>query len=300
MSRVGLEFPAFAYANPVFDAKGRLKAVLTMAIKLARFTSFYNITAQPEKSFVAATDHQGLRLFYYPPNVTTNPIGKPIKARSWNIASQAQEPGIFIGEGSDGVRRIFAYEQVHLTGEDTAYIYVWAGIPEAHILKPANAVLVRNLLIMILTTVMSLFVAWVIGQYTLISPIQNLMGLTQKFAKGNLGVRNKQADKPDEFGALTKAFHDMADTLIMSQKALRENEARFRIVVDSLDALVYVSDMDTYQVLFINEYGKRRFGDITGKICWQSLQKDQSGPCPFCTNKYLLDDEGNPGRVYTW
>ncbi len=181
-----------------------------------------------------------------------------------------------------------------------AHIYVWAGIPEAHILKPANAVLTRNLLVMFLTTVMSLFIAWAIGKKTLISPIKNLLALTGEFTEGNLGARNKQADKPDEFGTLTKAFHDMADTLMMHQKALWENEARFRLVMDSLDALVYVSDMNTYQVLFINEYGRKIFGDITGKICWQSLQKGQSGPCPFCTNKYLLDGEGNPGRIYTW
>jgi len=153
---------------------------------------------------------------------------------------------------------------------------------------------------MFLTTVMSLFIAWAIGKNTLISPIKNLVTLTRKFAEGNLGARNKRADKLDEFGALTRAFHDMADTLIMSQKAVRENEARFRLVMDSLDALVYVSDMNTYQVLFINEYGRKIFGDITGKICWQSLQKGQRGPCPFCTNKYLLDGEGNPGRIYTW
>jgi two-component system cell cycle sensor histidine kinase/response regulator CckA len=300
VSRVGLTFPAFAYANPVFDANGRLKAVLTMAIKLAHFSRFYDISALPEKSFVAATDHQGLRLFYYPPDVNTNPIGMPIRTQSWNIATQAQEPGIFIGEGSDGVRRIFAFEQIRLAAEDTPYIYVWAGIPEAHILKPANAVLARNLLVMFLTTVMSLFGAWAIGKNTLISPIKNLLTLTRKFAEGNLGARNKQADKFDEFGTLTKAFHDMADTLLTSQRALQDNEARFRLVMDSLDALVYVSDMNTYRVLFINEYGRKIFGDITGNICWQSLQKGQIGPCPFCTNKYLLDGEGNPGRIYTW
>ena len=76
------------------------------------------------------------------------------------------------------------------------------------------------LLVMFLTTVASLFIAWAIGKNTLISPIKNLLTLTRKFAEGNLGARNKQADKFDEFGTLTKAFHDMADTLLTSQRAL--------------------------------------------------------------------------------
>ena len=300
VSRVGLTVPAFAFAYPVLDQNNRLKAVLTTSIKLDRFSRFYDLSTLPEKSFVAATDLHGIRLFYYPPEEKTNPIGKPIRVQSWNIASKAKEPGIFIGEGSDGVRRIFAFEQVRLAAEDTPYIFVWAAIPEAHILKPANAAMARNFLIMLLATVASLFIAWAIGKKTLISPINNLVALTREFAGGNLAVRNKQSDAPDEFGTLTRAFHDMADTLVTSQQALRENEARFRLVMDSLDSLIYVSDMNTYEVLFINEHGKKIFGDITGKICWQSLQKGQSGPCPFCTNKYLIDGEGKPGRIYTW
>ena len=87
---------------------------------------------------------------------------------------------------------------------------------------------------------------------------------------------------------------------VMHLESLQNSESRFRLVLDGLDALVYVADMDTYEILFINEYGKQLMGDVTGKICWQSLQQDQSGPCPFCTNKHLLDENGKPGGVYTW
>ncbi|MDP3695806.1 MAG: PAS domain S-box protein, partial [Desulfocapsaceae bacterium] len=55
--------------------------------------------------------------------------------------------------------------------------------------------------------------------------------------------------------------------------------ARFQTLVDNLDALVYVADMVTYELLFINKYGKEIWGEITGKLCWQTLQTGQSGPC---------------------
>ncbi|MBS1126655.1 MAG: two-component hybrid sensor and response regulator histidine kinase, partial [Nitrospirae bacterium] len=66
--------------------------------------------------------------------------------------------------------------------------------------------------------------------------------------------------------------------------------------------LIYMSGPAflTYEVLFINEYGKKIFGEAAGKICWQSLQTGKSGPCGFCTNKYLLDSDGKPGEIYTW
>ncbi len=71
--------------------------------------------------------------------------------------------------------------------------------------------------------------------------------------------------------------------------------ARFETLVNSLDALVYVADMETYELLFVNTYGKEIWGkEIVGKICWQTLQGGQHGPCSFCSNNKLIDGNGNP------
>lgn len=300
VSRVGSTVPAFAYAYAVLDKNNRPKAVLTMSIKLDRFARFHAISTLSRNSFVAATDHKGIRLFYYPPKENTNPVGVPIQSKAFKMSRQKQEKGIFIADGSDGVRRLFVFEHVRLDSEKTPYITVWAGIPEAYILAPANTVLTRNLMLMFLVTILSLFISRVIGKKTLTSPIKNLVTMTQKFTQGNFVAPTKPAAMPDEIRTLTEAFHDMSETLLANQGMLKENEARFRLVMNSLDALVYVADMDTYEILFINKYGKERFGDITGKTCWQSLQKGQQGPCSFCTNKYLLDKSGKPRKIYTW
>ncbi len=71
-------------------------------------------------------------------------------------------------------------------------------------------------------------------------------------------------------------------------------------ILDSLDALVYVSDMQTYELLYTNEYGRNIWGDIQGKTCWKVLQDGQNGPCSFCTNDRLLDTTGQPSGVYVW
>ncbi|MCX7680102.1 MAG: ATP-binding protein [Spirochaetes bacterium] len=85
-----------------------------------------------------------------------------------------------------------------------------------------------------------------------------------------------------------------------TEKALRRSEQLLRDVIDKIDAVIYVADLQTYEILLINEYVEKRWGDITGKLCWQSLQKGQSGPCPFCTNHLLVDKNGNPTGVHTW
>ena len=80
----------------------------------------------------------------------------------------------------------------------------------------------------------------------------------------------------------------------------KEAEAQFSSIMNSLDSGVYVSDMETYKILFVNNAILNDIGDVYGKICWQTLQKDQIGPCSFCTNNKLLNKDGSPGETYTW
>ncbi len=90
------------------------------------------------------------------------------------------------------------------------------------------------------------------------------------------------------------------DELIRTETSLKESHERLLIVLESIDALVYICDMETYEVLFINKYGREEWGDIVGKKCWQSLQKGLDGPCSFCTNYRLRTADGTPTGVYEW
>lgn len=81
---------------------------------------------------------------------------------------------------------------------------------------------------------------------------------------------------------------------------LKNSHERFRTVLDSLDALIYVSNMDTHEILFTNKSGRNIWGDITGKTCWKTLQTGQNGPCDFCTNDRLLDGNGESTGIHRW
>lgn len=95
-------------------------------------------------------------------------------------------------------------------------------------------------------------------------------------------------------------LHGAIRALKQSDAALRQSKEHFRIIMDSLDALVYVADRQSYELLFLNAYGEKIWGDVIGKRCWQALQANQTGPCPFCTNDRLVDPEGNPAGVHVW
>jgi PAS domain S-box-containing protein len=85
-----------------------------------------------------------------------------------------------------------------------------------------------------------------------------------------------------------------------TEDALRASHERFLTVLDGIDATIYVSDMETYEILFTNKYMIESFGrDVTGKICWDAFRKE-SGPCPHCTNDQLIDENGKPTGVCVW
>jgi len=85
-----------------------------------------------------------------------------------------------------------------------------------------------------------------------------------------------------------------------AEEEIKRSFERFKTVMDGLDALVYVVDMETYAILFINKYGKDIWGEVEGQTCWKTIQFGQTGPCPFCTNDKLVDSNGNPTGVYHW
>ena len=92
----------------------------------------------------------------------------------------------------------------------------------------------------------------------------------------------------------------LEEALENDQIRLVNDQTRLTAVLDSIDALVYVADFNSYEVLFLNKYGRKKWGNITGKRCWETLQEGQVGPCEFCTNDRLLSGTGVPTGVYRW
>jgi len=83
-------------------------------------------------------------------------------------------------------------------------------------------------------------------------------------------------------------IHEFADLL---SQIISENVAVKRIMqfsqilqdaLNSIKAPIMVVELESYIVLFMNEYAKDIYGEIEGKICWESCPEDQDGPCSDC------------------
>jgi PAS domain S-box-containing protein len=56
--------------------------------------------------------------------------------------------------------------------------------------------------------------------------------------------------------------------------------------------------MKTYEIVYLNKQSRYQVGNIVGQTCYTNFQS-QSSPFDFCTNRFLVDENG-PTGVYRW
>jgi len=71
-------------------------------------------------------------------------------------------------------------------------------------------------------------------------------------------------------------------------------------ILSSIDTMIYVTDPNTGEVLFINDLMKEHYGikgNCIGKLCYKVLQKDKNERCEFCP---CLQLDKDPSKVIVW
>lgn len=92
----------------------------------------------------------------------------------------------------------------------------------------------------------------------------------------------------------------LAETQHKVQREMEERIEQLNTLFDSMNAIVYVADMETYELLYVNKFTEDYFGQSwEGHKCFKYLQEDTDTPCKFCTNSQLLKD-GKPGEPTVW
>lgn len=78
-----------------------------------------------------------------------------------------------------------------------------------------------------------------------------------------------------------------------------ESESGFREIVEGLDEIVYISDLNSYKLYYLNRSARRLSGaeDYVGQLCYKVLQ-NRNEPCEFCTNQILRKKEFHVWEYY--
>jgi len=79
---------------------------------------------------------------------------------------------------------------------------------------------------------------------------------------------------------------------------LKQAFERLRALFNEMDGPIYVSDPETFEILFVNEKIRKIFGEnILGRKCYKVFQ-NLNNPCSFCTNKHIFGE--NLGKTHIW
>ncbi|EQE00139.1 diguanylate cyclase domain protein [Clostridioides difficile CD3] len=78
----------------------------------------------------------------------------------------------------------------------------------------------------------------------------------------------------------------------------KESTENFKWMMSEDAGNVYISDMDTYELLYLNKHScntlQASANELIGRKCYEVIQ-GRTSPCPFCTNSYLKKDD-----IYEW
>ncbi len=90
-----------------------------------------------------------------------------------------------------------------------------------------------------------------------------------------------------------------------AERDSRRSREIVRTVTDNLDDLVYINDLETYELKFISKSLARAVHkpveSILGQPCWKILHRNQSGPCAFCPIPKLRERGPHDGSgPYVW
>lgn len=112
-----------------------------------------------------------------------------------------------------------------------------------------------------------------------------------------LEARFMDEDNPDyqERQVRIRRFYERQAVPAAMEDPCSESELALK-VLNSENNIYYISDLDTYELYYLNPAGQSLFGvqDYRGRKCYRVLQGRDS-PCPHCTNDRLRQDS-----FYAW
>ncbi|WP_051308987.1 hybrid sensor histidine kinase/response regulator [Desulfogranum japonicum] len=116
------------------------------------------------------------------------------------------------------------------------------------------------------------------------------------------GVGNRNHQYTDDDISMLQHFSeiiwDIVEQKVSAEKA-SEAHRQLLTILDGIEAHVFVSDLQTHEILYMNQKMQQEYGQfVNGLSCYEMFQ-NHSSPCSFCTKGALLDKDGRPGAVIT-
>ena len=204
------------FGQPIIDANDRPVGILVAAFDLSYFGRLFYDTRLPEQSVFTLTDANGMRLTRFPETEKYTWVAD--LPQMVQRMSGREEEGTFLETGVDGVNRLYSFKRLHFQGAAFPYLMIRLGIPVDQALSESRSVIVRNVVLLVLATILALMTAWFVTEVTVMRRLTQLILATDRLKAGELSTRTGIESDEGELGQLAAAFDSMAEGLEDKEK----------------------------------------------------------------------------------
>ena len=140
---------------------------------------------------------------------------------------------------------------------------------------------------LLLDTVVTLSIAVLLRGLKTVLEKQQETG--RSLAEKHLELRKANEDLKREFAERRRA-----------EEEIKHSHEILVTVLDSIDADVFVADIENHEILLMNRHMRESFGgDMTGAKCWEVFQNRET-PCDPCISAAIVDADGQATGLHVW
>jgi HAMP domain-containing protein len=283
---------------PLIDAPGVLRGVLIAVLDLSWITHLIAENHLPLGATFTLVNNTGTVFIRYPQggdwigkSLFRDPLNEPLGSHD---AEESME-----SEGSDGVRRLFAFGQLKTPiGGDSVFSAI--DIPAAVAFKAASRILIHDLVILGLVSALTLAAAWFGADVFVLRRIRDMVATTKELAAGRLTARTRLPYGKSELGLMARAFDALAQTLEQREaearvaaKQIHEQQQR-QTALYNLN-LAITSTLDVTSVLHtLLDALSALFPSCAATVSWY---KKESGALELIAHRNLAAADGPAAEV---
>lgn len=233
--------PLLNFAYPLTDSNGTFRGTIAIALDLGHTKHLLEKVPFPSGAEYVLLDHKGI--FLYRTYNLEKFMGTPIRSDLLKTMVDGPDEATREFISNDGIHRVSSYRKLRLSGSQPPFMYVRAGFPIQSVYSKANISMMKHLSFMILFFAISILAAWFISKKGIVDRIAALQDASRRLAAGEFAIRVSEHVAGSELGELAKTFDNMACSLAEREQTLKESEAKFRSLFESMQEGVIISEI---------------------------------------------------------